>query len=223
MYLVPLVLFAFAGGRFYYLAPAYPMLMAAGAVLGEGWLGRLAHARALLCGRLTWAALAAGAVFGGALMLPIAPVNSAWWKATSKVHDNFAEEIGWPELVEKLAEIHAAWPEDERQKLGILAGNYGEAGAVNLYGPAYGLPEAISGINSYWLRGFGRRPPEVLIVVGFSRREAERIFAECEAAGRITNRYGVENEETRFHPDVFVCRGLREPWPEFWRRHRRFG
>jgi hypothetical protein len=139
------------------------------------------------------------------------------------VHDNFVEEIGWPELVETVAGIYNSLPEAERARAGILAANYGEAGAVNLYGPRYGLPQAISGINSYWLRGYGDPPPETLIVLGFSAQTTGELFVDCSPAGRVTNRYGVENEETRFHPEIFLCREPRLPWPALWQALRSFG
>ncbi len=223
MFVVALLLFSAARGRFYYLAPAYPTLLAAGAVMWARRIGSMREGARRLSRKLTWGALAAGAALGGALMLPVAPVQSGWWRAVSKVHDNFSEEIGWPDLVERVAGVYSAQPENEKPGVGILAGNYGEAGAIDLYGPAHGLPGAISGINSYWSRGYGQPPPRTLIVVGFSRREARRAFAACEQAGRITNRYGVENEETRDHPEIFLCRGPRAPWPELWKRLRRFG
>lgn len=159
----------------------------------------------------------------GALMLPVAPVNSSLWKLTSGVHDNFVEQIGWPELVETVAGIYSALPEEEKHATGILAGNYGEAGAINLFGPAYGLPVAISGINSYWLRGYGTSPPKTLIVLGLSREFLEKHFAVCEPAGHVSNRLGVENEETRFHKEIWICRGLLQSWPEFWQSFRYFG
>ena len=223
MYLVPLVLLFSLQGRFYYLAPAYPMLLAAGAVAGDQWLNHLPARGSRLRQSILWGSLAAGAVVGGLLMLPIAPVNSSVWNITREVHDNFVEQIGWPELVATVADIYAGLPADEQTQAGILAGNYGEAGAINLYGPNYGLPEAISGINSYWPRGYGDPPPQVLIVLGFSRQTAEQFFNTCELAGQITNPFGVENEETRFHPDIFVCRGLRQPWPELWMDLQSFG
>ena len=70
-------------------------------------------------------------------------------------------------------------PASERAALGVLAYDEGQAGAVNLYGRAYGLPEAISGINSYWLRGYGNPPPQTVIAVGFTRDELSRMFASC--------------------------------------------
>jgi 4-amino-4-deoxy-L-arabinose transferase-like glycosyltransferase len=223
MYLIPFLLFLVAQGRSYYLGPAYPMLLAAGAVNWEQRRARRSSGRARLGWGVTWGSLAVGAIFAGALSLPIAPINSAWWDFTGQVHDNFVEEIGWPDLVETVAGIYAALPAPEQPQAGILTGNYGEAGAINLYGPAYGLPEAISGIDSYWLRGYGDPPPQTLIVLGYTRDGAERFFERCDLAGHITNRYGVENEETKFHPDIFICRGPRQPWPALWQSLKHFG
>jgi hypothetical protein len=218
MYAVPLVLFFIAKGRGYYMAPAYPMLLAAGAVLGGRAVASLAAGWARLVRGHTCTALAVGGALAIAVVLPIAPVNSPWWKVANKVNDDFREEIGWPELVETIAGIRASLPAEARAHVGILAGNYGEAGAIDLYGPAHGLPKAISGVNSYWLRGYGDPSPQTLIVAGISRDFLERNFESCVLAGHIANRYGVQNEETTRHPDLFVCRRLRQPWPVFWKR-----
>jgi len=223
MYLIPFVLFFVTQGRSYYLAPAYPMLIAAGAVLWEQRLHSLPTAKALLGKGVTWGLLVVSSLISIALSLPIAPINSGLWNVTSQVHDNFVEQIGWPELTETVASIYAAQPAADQSKLGILTGNYGEAGAINLYGRAYGLPEVISGINSYWLRGYGDPPPETLIVVGYSQEDAERFFETCTLAGQITNRFGVENGETTFHPDIFICRKPLQPWPALWENLQRFG
>ena len=222
MFVVPLVLFLLARGRSYYLAAAYPMLFAAGTVVWEDWLERRS-ATAARVGRVgTWAALGAGAIVGASLTLPLAPINSPLWRLTSKVHDNFTEQIGWPELAQTIAVIYEQLPEAEKPHAAILAGNYGEAGAINLYGSAYHLPEVICGTNSYWWRGYGV-PPEVVILVGFSRESAEHFASQVTLAGHVTNRFGVPNEETKDHPEIFVCRGFKQPWPEFWRSFQRFG
>ena len=223
LYAVPLTLFAAAKGRDYYMAPAYPMLLAAGSVYWENRLLSFSAGWARFARGTVWTAWAAGGVLIFALVLPIAPVNSAWWNVTSRLNGDLREEIGWPDLVKTVARIRDSLPAEERARAAILAGNYGEAGAIDLYGAAYGLPKAIGGINSYWSRGYGDPPPETLIVVGFSRSFAERNFESCELVARNTNRYGVRNEETEDHPDIFVCRRLRTPWPEFWKSFRYFG
>jgi hypothetical protein len=223
MFAVPFGLMLIAQGRGYYLTPAYPMLIAAGAVWGEQWLARLPIGQDRLVQGITWSLLAVGGVLFGAMVLPIAPVNSPWWEVASGLNNDLKEEIGWPELTETVAGIYATLPAEERSQAGILTGNFGEAGAINLYGSAYGLPEAISGINSYWLRGYGDPPPQVLIVIGFTFNEAEQFLGTCDLVGHVTNRYGVMNEETKDHPDIFVCRQLHEPLPELWKHFQRFG
>jgi 4-amino-4-deoxy-L-arabinose transferase-like glycosyltransferase len=223
MFVVPFILFFVTKGRSYYLAAAYPMLIAAGAVLMEQWLALLRATHARLIRAIAWVALAVSGAFFAGLALPVAPVNSAWWDLANGINGELREEIGWPELVETVAGIYAALPAQDKPQAGILTGNYGEAGAINLYGPAYGLPKAISGINSYWLRGYGDPPPQTLIVTGFSGVEAYRVFEACQPAGLITNRYGVRNEETRDHSVILLCRGLRGSWPELWKSLRSFG
>ena len=217
MFAVPLLLFLIAKGRGYYMTPAYPMLLAAGAVW---WEGRIVASRPLRWA--TWSALLVGGVTAALIATPVTPVNSSLWKLSSKINEDLKEEIGWPELVNTVAQVYYSLPAAERARTGILTGNYGEAGAVNLYGPSHGLPGAISVVNSYWLRGYGDPPPETLIVLGLSRKRLETYFRSCEVVATVTNDYGITNEETE-HRDVFVCRNLREPWPDFWKHARSFG
>jgi hypothetical protein len=223
MYLVPLLLFVVAKGRGYYLAAAYPMLYAAGSVWGEQWLRSVRPSWASAVRAIAWTALVADIALAIAFTLPVAPVNSAWWKRAVKIQGDFREELGWLELTQTVAQIRDALPAQDRARLGILAGNYGEAGAINLYGPRYELPPAISGINSFWARGYGNPPPETLIVLGISRSFLDRNFSACELAGHTPNPYGIENEEISDHPDIYVCRGLRQSWPEFWSDFQYYG
>jgi hypothetical protein len=223
MYLTPLVIFVIAKGRAYYLAAAYPMLYAAGSVWVERALVCVGSTLQKLVRVLVWAALLTDIVIMGAITLPIAPANSTWAAHAMKINGDFREELGWPELVQTIAEIRDSLSAEERAQLGILTGNYGEAGAVNLYGAQFGLPRAISGVNSFWQRGYGDPPPQTLIVVGADLDDLQGEFASCRLAADIWNRFGVENEETRDHPNIFVCHTLRKPWPEFWKTFRYFG
>jgi hypothetical protein len=77
------------------------------------------------------------------------------WRFADKAHGgDFNEEIGWPELVQTIASIRDSLPVEERSLLGILAGDSGQAGAINLYGPALRSPKAICGMNFHSLRGY---------------------------------------------------------------------
>ena len=172
---------------------------------------------------VVWTALAVEIVLTLAFWLPTAPLNSRWWAITNEVQGDFREQIGWPELVQEAARIRDSLAPEDKAHLGIIGTNYGEAGAVNLYGPEYGLPRAISGVNSFWYRGYGDPPPQTLIVIGLSRKFVDEHFESCRLAGHTWNQYGIQNEETVDHPDIFVCGPPKVGWPEFWKDFRYYG
>jgi hypothetical protein len=223
MFLVPLVLFLVAKGRGYYLAPVYPMLYAGGAVLGESWLQRCGRGWRVAATSLAFVALLLDSALVASVVLPIAPVNSPWWHKMVQHNGDLREEIGWQELAENVARIRDSLSPEDRARVKIFCGNYGEAGAINLYGPRHGLPPAICAVNSFWERGYGHPPPQLLIVLGRSAKNLEGRFDSVELVGHITNREGVANEETTDHPDIFLCRHFRRSWPEVWKKIRGFG
>lgn len=222
MAVVPLILFALARGRGYYTGPLYPMLLAAGAA----GLQRRLESFGTVPRRVGWGLicllLLAGAIVVP-IVLPLVPINSRYWAFVNENNGDLREEVGWPELTREVARIWNTLDPAERSQAGIYCGNYGEAGAINLYGPAYGLPPVISGINSYWLRGPGNPAPKTVLVVGSNRQGVEEACASVELVGHITNDLGVKNEETEQHPDIYLCRGLRQPLEKMWPRLRSFG
>ena len=110
MYIVPLLLFVVAKGRGYYLGPAYPMLYAAGAVWGEQRLQSLSRVPAATIRTLAWIALTADVLLVGAIAIPPAPVNSPLWTFAAKNNGDLLEELGWPELVQAIAQIRDSLP-----------------------------------------------------------------------------------------------------------------
>lgn len=214
-------------GKSYYLAPIYPLLFAAGAVAAERLLaGPRAVARwvrpvvlALL--------LAAGAItapLGLALLSPEDYLAYEAWLGftppkTEVAHrgplpQNLGDQFGWPELVAEIARIYHALPPEDRARAGILAGNYGEAGAVNLFGPRLGLPRAISGHQTHFFWGPQGQTGEVLIVVQWPREALERRCRSVEDAGAHFHSWGMA-EENR---PLYVCRGFTPPLAEAWPR-----
>ena len=133
------------------------------------------------------------------------------------------EEFGWNELVQTVAGIRDSLPAEQQVEVGVLVGNYGEQGAIEMLGPAYHLPAPISLTNSAWLRGYPEPPPSTLIVVGVSQEWVGQIFTGCRLAGHNGNRERVKNEESEYHPDIYVCGSPRLPWPEFWKKYQSFG
>ena len=100
----------------------------------------------------------------------------------------------------------------------IFTANYGEAGAVDRYGPALGLPRAYSGHNGFAAWGPPPERPVRTIVVGVSEARLRRLFVGCAFAGRIENAAGVSNQEQG--EPIDVCRGPRRPWSSLWPRLR---
>jgi Dolichyl-phosphate-mannose-protein mannosyltransferase len=221
MAVVPFALFVIARGRDYYTAPIYPMLFAAGAT----WLLRQMNSRGIA---ERWSMMVAVPILllaGGyvaATELPLAPVGSRWWRQVLEDSGDLREEIGWPELVGEVARIWNTIPETERARTAIYCGNYGEAGAINLYGPRHGLPQAISAVNSFWARGYGSPPPETVIVLGGRRDRLDERFESVVLVGHVPNPLDVANEESE-HPEIYLCRRPRESWPVLWSKIRGFG
>jgi dolichyl-phosphate-mannose-protein mannosyltransferase len=221
--LITFALFTVAGSRSYYTVGLYPALLAAGAMLLATCLNRVRPALARAIYGLQWTAMVGSGVLFVLIVVPVAPIGSRVWDLTSKIHEQFREEVGWTDLAEHVAQVYHSLPAEERAKIGILTGNYGEGGALNLYGPALGLPHAMAGTNSFWYRGYDPRQPQTVILVGFDLDEGQELFESCVVVAKNDNRYGVINEESKYHPDILLCRNLKKSWPEFWSGFRRFG
>jgi hypothetical protein len=222
MYLVPFALFFIGKGRGYYLAGAYPVLMAMGAAAGERWVEALSRGWRRTVEAVFFTGLAACGLYICALVLPIASSGKLRDFALANNGD-LREEIGWNELVTTVAGIRDSLPPEQRQHVGVLVSNYGEQGAVEILGQPYHLLVPISMTNSAWLRGYPDPPPSTLIVLGFSRAQADRAFTSCQPAGHNGNPYGIKNEESEDHPDIFVCGGPRLGWAAFWEEYQAFG
>ncbi|HET6554979.1 MAG TPA: glycosyltransferase family 39 protein [Dyella sp.] len=222
MYVVPLLLFLLAQGRFYYVCGTYPMLLAMGAVMGERWLRTLKPA---VRAGITVLAFIGVLAIGAYATLRIVPLASdgPLRDFALKHNTDLREEIGWDELVAQVASIRDALPADQQANLGIAVGNYGEYGAIALLGPRYHLPTPITTVNSGWLRGPPAIKPTTLIVLGNSRERVDELFVSCRVAGHVSNALGISNEETRYHPDIFVCGPARKSWDELWRQGPDFG
>ena len=105
----------------------------------------------------------------------------------------------------------------------MLVGNYGQGGAIEILGPAYGLPQPLVVTNSGWIRGYPTPQPTTLIVIGWSRKDMDEQLNSCRLAGHNGNPYGVKNEESEDHPDIYVCGPPKKPWAEFWDHNQWFG
>jgi hypothetical protein len=100
-----------------------------------------------------------------------------------------------------------------------VTGNYGQAGAIDYFGPDLGLPRAISGHNNYWLWGYRDTTGEVLITLGFPRQSLEELCSVVEQHATVVSPHAMPHETDL---PVYVCRGLKIPMDEAWRRLKRF-
>jgi hypothetical protein len=220
-YIVLFITMIVLHGKNYYLAPAYPMLFAAGAV----WLESLS-AKWLRPVAVTM--LIAGAVIATPMALPVLPSETfmrysralGMDEVATERHERgplpqfYADMFGWKELTEHVAEVYYSLPPEERTKTGIYAQNYGEAGAIDYFGPSMGLPPAISGHNSYWLWG-PRSYNSTLIVIGGKEQDARKVFDEVTPAAQTFHRYAMPYENNM---TIWICRkprvDLKSVWPK---------
>jgi Dolichyl-phosphate-mannose-protein mannosyltransferase len=222
MYAVPVLVFWLNKGRFYYVAEAYPAVIAMGCVAAESWLARRPAWTRWTVPTVYFAGVAVCGAYLAAVIVPIAPAGPLRDFAI-KNNGDLREEFGWDDLNRAIAAVRDSLPADQRSNYGILTGNYGEAGAIENLGGPYQLPPPIGLTNSFYLRSYPQQPPSTLIVVGWSQRQVDREFTACRVAGHNGNALGIKNEESSDHPDIYVCGPPKKGWPEFWRTNQRYG
>lgn len=226
-YLVSYTVFFALHGKNYYLAPIYPLLLAAGAVVIEACIER--SRQVWMKPALVTVFLAAGAYFAP-IVVPVLPPEEflSYMKylpmkvphmehahAAALLPQWYADQFGWQEIV---AETVQAWnriPTEQRVDCGIFAQNYGQAGAIDFFGPRYGLPPALSGHQTYFLWGPRGYSGNCMIVIGDRKEKLETLFEHVELVGESTdNPYALEKQIP-----VFICKtskfgSLTQVWPK---------
>jgi Dolichyl-phosphate-mannose-protein mannosyltransferase len=207
-------------GKNYYVEPIYPMMLAAGAVGLTTWIPR----PRLLGG---YAALMAlwGAVLAP-LSLPLLPpatflrylhalhakIPRAENQPTGPLPQYFADEFGWEDMARKTAAVYWSLSPAERARTAIFANDWGEAAAIDYFGPKYGLPRAISKHNSYWYWGPRDYDGSIVIVLGSDGTGDREHFQSVVAAGQVDNPWSREDE----HFTIWLCRGLDGSLQTMW-------
>jgi 4-amino-4-deoxy-L-arabinose transferase-like glycosyltransferase len=213
-------------GKAYYAGPVYPALIGAGGVMLERVRGtRLGPV-------LRWVG-ATALVLTMAVLLPIGvpilpPAAMAGYAraigASSALRTNtgemerlpqdYADMLGWEEQARAVARVYRSLPSTDRARTVLVAGNYGEAGALDFFGPRYGLPAVVSPTGSFWFFGPGTKPGEVVVTIGAGREDLAPLFDSVDAAGRVTSPWSVAEERDL---TIYVARGphrtLQEVWP----------
>jgi hypothetical protein len=213
-------------GKPYYAGPLYPALFAAGAAhferAADGLLGEILQAG-------TIALLFAFGIVTFPLGVPILPppemaryANALGVKAAVRTNtgelgslpQDYADMLGWEEQVATVARVYHTLPDDQRKHAVVVAGNYGEAGALDFYGPRYGLPEVVSPAGSYWFFGPGDRPGKVVITIGVPRDDLRRFFDSVVTAAAVSHAWTVEEERNlTVNVGTRPRRTLQQIWP----------
>jgi hypothetical protein len=201
-YLILVGFFVITAGKPYYLAGMYPVLFAAGAVW---WEQR---------GRMTLpTTVVALSALGLVMAIPVRPASSAADVPVEDLELEFGAQLGWEDLVDHVAVAHDSLA-SEGDEVAIVTANYGEAGAVDRFGPSHGLPGASSPHNNYWLWGPPGGETDRAVVVGFGRADVEEWFADCRLVWRFRTPHGVASEEEG--EPVWACRDQRVDWDTLW-------
>lgn len=208
----------------YYLAPVYPILFAAGGVFWEGLAERFRWAK-FVGYAYAFVLIITGMAFLP-LGLPVLPVDRyvAYQDAlgvsppkTEVGHQgplpqHFGDMFGWAEMTAKTAAVYNSLPPEERSRTAIYGSNYGEAGAIDHFGEAYGLPKAISPHQSYFLWGPRNYDGSTIIVLGSKREDAEKNCGSVEERDPVGHPYAMGEE----HFNILICRNLKTPLAELW-------
>jgi 4-amino-4-deoxy-L-arabinose transferase-like glycosyltransferase len=225
-YLFLYVFFMLQKAKFYWLSPAYPMLFAAGAyglqLLVQqrprlGWLQPTAIALLGLAGLVSVPfaipILSPEAFVGLNVSTGGAAVVKQENLVSSDLPQNYADRYGWTEMVGAIKQAYDTLTPAEKVEACILTKNYGEAGAVDFYGAALGLPKAISGHNSYYLWGPQGCSGKVIISIGRPLQDLAGNFDSVEAgpAWQCDHCMPYENGAP-----IFIGRGLKAPMQAAW-------
>lgn len=211
-----------SNGKDYYPAAIYPYMFAAGACAIECWSSR----------RRMWRPVVAGLAIAAGLLilprvLPVLPVSSyiAYQQfmhlpSSAEEHhkmrqlpQDYADMMGWPEITATVARVYDALPGGEKTRAVIFADNYGEASAINFFGPIYRLPPALSGHNQYFVWGPQGYDGSLVIKVGGELAQLRAVFGSVRLAAKVYNPLGMAYEDQL---PIYVCRHLQVPLSRLW-------
>ncbi len=211
------LLFFFLHGKVYYLAPIYPMMFAAGGVALEGWL---AHRRTGWLKPVYLAVLVVVGLLFVPLTLPVlSPEGFITYMKTLRMpmpeverhrmgplgQQIYADMFGWEDIARETARAYYSLPDDVRARTAITGASFGEAGAIDFFGPKYGLPKAISGHQTYWYWGPRQYTGESALMLGERPQRVRELCENPVVVGRVGHPYARGDE----HFDIYWCRPMR--------------
>jgi 4-amino-4-deoxy-L-arabinose transferase-like glycosyltransferase len=231
-FVITILFFMITHGKDYYAAPAYLSLLAGGAVATERLLASkpLTHRKlpsVLRVACFLWLVIGVAPLLP--LMLPVLPIDvflryqSHLPFEVPKTEQSFvgetlpqyyADQFPWPGMVEAVARVYHSLTPEEQERTAIFASNYGQAAAIDFFGPRHGLPKAISGHQNYFLWGPRNYTGEIVIVLGAVESDARKQFNSVTVAATLNNPYAYRYENR----PILLCRGLKWNLQTEWSR-----
>src|SRR6185436_11494522 len=227
-FVITILVFMITHGKDYYSAPAYVMLFAAGGTATERLIAVRSRGRTVLkpaC--FIWLAL--GVVPLLPLVLPVLPIETFLRYQShlpfevpktersfvgEALPQYYADEFPWPGMVAATAYVYYSLTPEEQQRAAIFGSNYGQAAAIDFFGPQYGLPKAISGHQNYFLWGPRHYTGDIVILLGGLENEAREQFESVTVAATLNHPYAYRYENR----PILLCRGLKWNLQAEWNR-----
>ena len=214
-YVVLFVALFASGGKGYYLGSIYLPLVAVGGVVVEREWSRVAR-------RNLFVAIAVTGVLGIPVATPVLPVSALRMLPVHKLNDDLGGMLGWHDAASQIAAVYHLLPAGEQRDGVILTASYSQAGAIDYWHRALGVPTAISGHNSYWWWGYhGARPDAAVVAVGFPVSYLQRFFGGCREVSRIHDPDDLIDSDLQ-GTTVAVCHAT-QSWSAIWAELRRYG
>ena len=198
-------------GKAYYPAPTIPLVLAAGC-MAVGAI--VSHTRRR---RVTALVVGGGFIQLAILLpviLPVVPTSSLHSFNLDKLRQDFADTVGWPDLASQVAAVYDALPAVQRSTTSILTNNYGEAGAIDIYGGREHLPQAISAQLTFWYWKPANLDATTLVTVGFNPGDIAFFCGTVPRAGSVRMPDAIANQEAGTL--ILVCTHLRESVKAAW-------
>ncbi len=208
-FVVMALLYFIGNGHAYYLASLYPLLLGLGGVPAAEWtLRKPRRTRSLI------AALVLSAGISAVIALPLLPERDLQGSVVMALNPAQGEMVGWTRFVQTVAVAWHQLPAAERRHTAIFTGNYGEAGAIDLFGSSFQLPHAYSGHNGFSEWGMPPAADTRVLLVGFDNpANAAPYFEQCRTLATVDDGVGLDNQEQGL--PVMLCRSAGR-WPSLW-------
>jgi hypothetical protein len=200
-----------------YLAPAFQILFAGGAVMIVRWNTRIKRIKYALSIPVIVVSLFLSPMARPILLvqtfidyksaLSLSTSNSEG-KELAELPQFYADMFGWENLARDVSKVYQSLPEDEKKQTVVYCSNYGEAGAIEYFKKKYQLPNVVCPHNNYWYWWPENLNARTVIILGGTAEQHLDALEECSFKAVHKARYAMPYENNL---NIFIGRGLKVP------------